>query len=167
MWITSFHRTNNFFKRFIYDFPLNISSLTQLKLLQICLEIRTFPADISYWWIQLWELQLSSSKLKYLPRSFTARGAFSALIMLNLSCFHLDKFPEVEERALPKLQTLDVTGCESLKLLLESIALLTSLTTMIRGDSELYRSTKGCPVTSQCTETIGGIVQRHRGITFL
>lgn len=28
-------------------------------------------------------------------------------------------------------------------------------------------SMEGCPVTSQCMETIGGIVQRHRGTTFL
>jgi hypothetical protein len=27
-------------------------------------------------------------------------------------------------------------------------------------------SMEGCPVTSQCMETIGGIVQRHRGTTF-
>ncbi|KAH8936848.1 hypothetical protein BDL97_17G106500 [Sphagnum fallax] len=113
------------------ELPHNISSLTKLKLLQVWLEIKTLPTEMSYRFIQLQELELCSSILKYLPRSFTCCGAFPALIRLNLSCDDLVEFPEVEEGALPKLRTLDLSGCWSLRTLPLSLQLLTSLSSLI------------------------------------
>jgi hypothetical protein len=89
----------------IYQLPHNINGLTKLK-----------------------NLKLESLHLKYLPRSFTCCGAFPALIYLNLNkCMNLVEFPEVDEGALPKLQTLDFYGCGSLKRLPLSLEFLTSL----------------------------------------
>jgi len=123
------------------ELPFNISSLTKLRLLQVCLEFRTFPGDISYRCIQLQELELCSSTLKFLPRSFTARGAFPALTNLNLSCPNLVEFPKVDEGAFPKLQTLDVSSCQSLKSLpLTSLKLLSSLRSFIVENCEWYIS---------------------------
>jgi hypothetical protein len=118
------------------ELPHNISSLTKLKLLQVWLEIKTLPAEMSYRCIQLQELELHSFMLKYLPRSFTCCGAFPALIRLNLSGYDLVEFPEVDEGALPKLRTLDLTGCWSLRTLPLSLEVLTSLKTLIVVDCD-------------------------------
>ncbi len=120
--------------------PHNISSLTSLRLLQVCLEIETFPADMSRRCIHLQELELDSSILKFLPRSFTCCGAFPALIKLNLSCRSLVEFPEVDEGALPKLQTLDLNGCQSLESVPPSLVHLKSLRSVIVVDCEWYIS---------------------------
>jgi Leucine-rich repeat (LRR) protein len=116
------------------ELPHNISSLTKLKLLQIWLEIKTLPADMAYRYIRLQELELCSSILKLLPRSFTRCGAFPALIKLRLLCYNLVQFPEVDEGALPKLQTLDLTECRSVEYLPLSLQLLTSLSNLIVVD---------------------------------
>jgi len=113
------------------ELPHNISSLPKLKLLQVWLETETLPAEMSYRCTQLQELELESSILEYLPRSFTCPGAFPALIRLSLSCWNLVEFPEVDEGALPKLRTLDLTRCWSLRTLPLSLQLLTSLSSLI------------------------------------
>jgi len=89
----------------VYQLPHNINGLTKLK-----------------------NLKLESLHLKHLPKSFTCCGAFPALTYLNLNnCMNLVEFPEVDEGALPKLQTLDFYGCDSLKHLPLSLEFLTSL----------------------------------------
>ncbi|CAK9216671.1 unnamed protein product [Sphagnum troendelagicum] len=108
------------------ELPHSISSLTKLSL-----EIETVPADIAYCCLQLQELELRSSILKYLPESFTYPRAFPALIRFNLYCRNLIQFPQVDVGALPKLQTLDLTDCQSLKTLPLSLQLLTSLSKLI------------------------------------
>jgi len=118
--------------------PHNICVLTKLKLLQLSLDIKTLPANMSDRCIQLQELELCSSILKYLPRSFTHYGAFPALIRLNLSCCNLVEFPEVDEGALPKLKTLDLTGCKSLTSIPDSLNFVTSLNKLIVVDCEWY-----------------------------
>jgi len=89
----------------VVEVPHNISALTKLKLLQVCLDIKTLPAEMPYWCIQLQELDLYGCvTLEYLPRSFTCCGAFPALIAFQLNDCPLVEFPEVDEGALPKLQ---------------------------------------------------------------
>jgi len=109
--------------------PHNISALTKLKVLGLYLNLKTIPAEMPYGLIQLQELYLCSIKgLEYLPRSFTCCGAFPALITFGLHGWStLVEFPEVDEGALPKLRTLDFSGCESLRTLPLSLELLTSL----------------------------------------
>jgi hypothetical protein len=111
--------------------PPNISSLTNLKLLQIWLDIETLPAEMPFGCIQLQELDLCSSVLKHLPPSFTQCGAFPTLTKLKLSCVKIVEFPEVEKAALSTLRTLDLTSCSSLKVLDPSIEYLTKLKSLI------------------------------------
>ncbi len=63
------------------ELPHNISALTKLKVLQLDLNLKSVPAEMPYWFIQLQELDLwDFESLEYLPRSFTCCGAFPALI---------------------------------------------------------------------------------------
>jgi hypothetical protein len=85
-----------------------------------------------YWFIQLQRFELwDLGSLEYLPRSFTCPGAFPALIKFQLGLPGLVEFPEVDEGALPKLQTLDFSGCSSLGSLPVSLEVLTSLRKLI------------------------------------
>jgi Leucine-rich repeat (LRR) protein len=113
------------------EFPHNISALTRLKTLWLRLDyIKTLPAEMPSWFIQLQELHLRSFKsLEYFPRSFTCSGAFPALIYFQLCVPSLLEFQEVDEGALPKLRTLDFSGSESLGTLPLSLEVLTSLRT--------------------------------------
>jgi len=116
------------------ELPHNISSLTKLQLLQVWVDIKTLPADMSCQCIQLQELELCSWMLKYLPNSFTHRGAFPALITLKLSCYELVEFPEVDQGALPKLRTIDFNGCHSLETLPLSLEILPNFSSLIVDD---------------------------------
>jgi hypothetical protein len=110
--------------------PHNISALTKLEFLEFNLHyLKTLPHEMPHAFKQLKELDLWGCRsLKYLPRSFTCCGAFPALIWFRLfECSALVEFPEVDEGALPKLQTLDFTDCDSLKGLPLSLEVLTSL----------------------------------------
>jgi Leucine-rich repeat (LRR) protein len=110
--------------------PHNISALSRLKILDLGLQnIETLPAEMGYWFIQLETLYLSYSEiLQTLPSSFTRREAFPALINFRLSrCCKFVEVPEVEEGALPKLQTLSFDDCKLLQSLPLSLNLLTSL----------------------------------------
>jgi Leucine-rich repeat (LRR) protein len=121
------------------ELPHNISALTKLKVLRLGLEnIETLPAEMPYWFIQLQDLDLwGFESLEYLPRSFTCRGAFPALREIRLChCWRLVEFPEVDEGALPKLETLDFSGCASLGTLPRSLEVLTSLRNLILWDCE-------------------------------
>jgi Leucine-rich repeat (LRR) protein len=111
-------------------FPNNISALSKLKVLHLGLRhIETLPADMAYWFTQLEVLQLwGSDCMQRLPRSFTSTNAFPALVNFELIvCFTLLEFPEVEQGALPKLQTLKFFGCASLQSLPLSLELLINL----------------------------------------
>jgi hypothetical protein len=121
------------------ELPPNMCSLTKLRLLQICMEMNNFPAEIPCRCMELQELELYSSTLISLPPSFTAHGAFPALVRLNLSCPNLAIFPEVEEGAFPKLQILDVSGCPFWPSF-RSVKLLSSLRSLILGKCEWYIS---------------------------
>jgi len=119
------------------ELPHNISALTQLKTLWLGFDyIKTLPAKMPSWFIQLQELHLWSKSLEYLPRSFTRCGAFPALIYFQLYVPSLVEFPEVAEGALPKLRTLDISGCDSLGTLPLSLAVLSSLTKLIMLDCQ-------------------------------
>jgi hypothetical protein len=112
--------------------PHNISALTKLKFLRVHLIVKTLPAEMPYQCIQLQELHLCClESLEYLPRSFTCCGAFPALIRFQLHDCLLVEFPEADEGALPKLQTLDFTGPYSLGSLPLSLEVLTSLRELI------------------------------------
>ncbi|KAH9569575.1 hypothetical protein CY35_03G140600 [Sphagnum magellanicum] len=121
------------------DLPHNISALTKLKFLSLDLNLKTIRAEMPYGLIQLQKLYLCASEgLEYLPRSFTCCGAFPALITFELcGCWALVEFPEVDEGALPKLRTLDFSGCESLRTLPLSLELLTSFRKLIVSDCDL------------------------------
>jgi len=109
------------------ELPHNISAFTKLKFLWVRLTVKTLPAEMPRWCIQLQELHLCClESLEYLPRSFTCCGAFPALIRFRLHYCLLVEFPEVDEGALPKLQTLDFTGPDSLGSLPLSLEVLTS-----------------------------------------
>jgi len=112
------------------DLPHDISSLTELRLLQISLKIETLPAELADH-LQLQELEVRSPILEYLPRSFTCCGAFPALIRLQLSCYWLLQFPEVNEGAMCKLRILNLSNCRRLEILPLSLQLLTSLNSLI------------------------------------
>jgi hypothetical protein len=71
--------------------------------------------------------------IKELPQSFTRQGAFPALNLFNLAQSKLVEFPEVEEGAMPKLQSLDFDDCIFLHTLPASISLLTSIQTIDLG----------------------------------
>ncbi|KAH9569582.1 hypothetical protein CY35_03G140900 [Sphagnum magellanicum] len=120
------------------ELPHNISALTKLKVLGLYLNLKTIPAEMPYWLIQLQKLYLCDIRgLEYLPRSFTCCGAFPALITFKLHVWTtLLEFPEVDEGALPKLQTLDFSACESLRTLPRSLELLTSLRKLIVADCD-------------------------------
>jgi Leucine-rich repeat (LRR) protein len=121
------------------ELPHNISALTKLKVLRLGLEnIETLPAEMPYWFVQLQDLDLwGFQSLEYLPSSFTCGGAFPALRECRLChCGRLVEFPEVDEGALPKLQTLDFSGCGSLGTLPLSLQVLTSLRNLILWDCE-------------------------------
>jgi hypothetical protein len=114
------------------ELPHNISALTKLKVLQLNLNLKSVPAEMPYWFIQLQRLELWDLRsLEYLPRSFTRLGAFPALIKFYLYLPGLVEFPEVDEGALPKLRILDFTGCSSLGSLPVSLEVLTSLRKLI------------------------------------
>jgi Leucine-rich repeat (LRR) protein len=114
------------------ELPHNISALTKLKVLQLNLNLKSVPAEMPYWFIQLQRLELWNLRsLEYLPRSFTRLGAFPALIKFYLYLPGLVEFPEVDEGALPKLRILDFTGCSSLGSLPVSLEVLTSLRKLI------------------------------------
>jgi hypothetical protein len=68
--------------------------------------------------------------IKELPQSFTHGGAFPALTLFNLQQSKLVEFPEVEEGAMPKLQSLNFDGCEFLHTLPTSISFLTTIQTI-------------------------------------
>jgi Leucine-rich repeat (LRR) protein len=110
------------------ELPHNICALTKLKFLELALEnVKTLPAEMPYRFIQLQTLSLFDLRLEYLPRSFTCSGAFPALIMFRIAYLSLVEFPEVDEGALPKLQTLHFIDCQSLETLPLSLKVLTSL----------------------------------------
>jgi len=114
----------------VVELPHNISALTKLKYLELKFQyIETLPHEMAHAFKQLKQLDLGDcGYLNYLPRSFTCCGAFPALIRLQLNwCESLVEFPEVDEGALPKLRTLDFSGCYSLKSLPLSLEVLTSL----------------------------------------
>jgi hypothetical protein len=116
----------------VVELPHNISALTKLKVLQLDLILKTLPAEMPHWFIQLQRLEIWSHKsLEYLPRSFTRHGAFPALINFQLCVPRLVEFPEVDEGALPKLQTLDFSGCLSLGTLPLSLEVLNCLSNLI------------------------------------
>jgi Leucine-rich repeat (LRR) protein len=114
----------------------NISALTNLKILELCLHnVETLPSEMAYSLKQLQKLNLILKSSKYLPRSFTYRAAFPALISLRIiDCRHLVEFPEVDEGALPKLQTIKIEFCTSLRTLPLSLELLPSLETLTLVD---------------------------------
>jgi disease resistance protein RPS2 len=109
--------------------PHKISALTKLNFLTLRIGVQTLPHEMSHAFKQLKDLDLCScEKLEYLPRSFTCCGAFPALVRIELrSCEKLVEFPEVDEGALPRLQILDLSFCDSLRSLPLSLELLTSL----------------------------------------
>ncbi len=110
--------------------PHSISALSKLKILNLGLgNIESLPEKMGYWFIQLEVLSLSTSaSLQTLPSSFTRCKAFPALLKLALyKCRKFIEVPEVEEGALPKLQTLKFRSCISLQSLPLSLHLLTSL----------------------------------------
>jgi Leucine-rich repeat (LRR) protein len=77
-----------------------------------------------------------SLSIKELPRSFTRRGAFPTLQSFDLRHSGLAEFPEVEEGAMPKLQSLDFDDCTFLHTLPASISLLISIQTINLGRNE-------------------------------
>jgi Leucine-rich repeat (LRR) protein len=118
----------------VVELPHNISALTKLKVLRLELKnVKTLPAEMPYWFLQLQDLDIwDLDSLEYLPRSFTCRGAFPALIKFRIGCFSsLLELPEVDEGALPKLRTLELDGCGSLGTLPLSLEVLTSLRKLI------------------------------------
>jgi len=133
--------------------PHNIFALTKLEVLYLELqEVKTLPAEMPYQFIKLQELDLwGFDCLKYLPRSFTCCGAFPALRKFQLHhCLTLVEFPEVDEGALPKLQALDFSGCESLRTLPLSLEVLTSLRELILLD---FQDTLGDSCGQNCEKS--------------
>jgi Leucine-rich repeat (LRR) protein len=119
----------------VEELPHNISTLTKLKILILELvNLKRLPAEIA-WFLQLQELYLWDLQILELPRSFTQRAAFPALIKLYIrECSKLVVFHEVDEGALPKLRTLDFTGSDSLETLPLSLEALTSLKKLILSE---------------------------------
>jgi hypothetical protein len=118
----------------VVELPHNICALMKLKILEIRLEnVKTLPAEMAYSLKQLQELNLISlESLEYLPRSFTCRDAFPALIVLRIHfCSSLVEFPDVDDGTLPKLQSLEFGSCFSLGALPLSLEVLTSLRNLI------------------------------------
>jgi disease resistance protein RPS2 len=136
--------------------PHDMSALTNLKRLRLQLNLETLPAEMPYWFKQLQELQLCDSVIfpsSTIPSSFTHCGAFPSLIRFQLSsCKTLVEFPEVHEGALPRLRTLELICCESLRTLPLSLELLTNLRKLILSecDGALREScTKNCEESSR------------------
>ncbi len=110
--------------------PDNISVLTKLEDLRLYSfqNLETLPA----WMPDFKKLRSLSVSLcnclERLPDSFTCCGAFPALIEFKIEgCGNLVKFPEVEGGAIPRLQTLSLVGCVSLRSLPLSLEVLTNL----------------------------------------
>jgi hypothetical protein len=104
-----------------YLYRLNLTNCPNL----VCLPaLDNFP--------RLGSLVLSLS-IKELPQSFTRRGAFPTLKFFDLGQSGLAEFPEVEEGAMPRLQSLKFDDCKSLHTLPASICLLTSIQTINLG----------------------------------
>jgi Leucine-rich repeat (LRR) protein len=125
--------------------PGNIFALTNLEDLRLYRfhNLKTLPA----WMPDFKKLRSLSVTwcdcLERLPGSFTRHGAFPALIEFKIQgCMNLVEFPEVEEGAIPKLQTLYLNGCESLGSLPLSLEVLTNLRNLhLRGcTDDLKRS---------------------------
>jgi disease resistance protein RPS2 len=125
--------------RAVEKLPHNIFTLANLKLLQVCLNIRALPAEMVYQCMQLQQFELHAAKLKYLPSSFTRCGTFPALVKLTLYCCNLVKFPEVDEGAMSKLRILNLTGCTSLQTLPLSLERLPSLNSLIVHDMDILK----------------------------
>jgi len=129
----------------IHQLPHNINGVTKLKNLELKCRIVTLPHEMPHAFKQLKRLELECRTLKYLPRSFTSCGAFPALICLKLDdCESLVEFPEVDEGALPKLQTLNFRRCTSLKHLPLSLEILTSLRNLNFSFCELTTLKDSC-----------------------
>jgi hypothetical protein len=127
--------------------PGNISALTKLEDLRLYRfpNLKTLPA----WMVDFKKLRSLSVTycgcLERLPGSFTHRGGFPALIQFSLEgCSNLVEFPEVEEGAIPELETLYLQGCKSLRSLPLSLEVLTNLRNLdVRGcTNNLKRSCK-------------------------
>jgi len=121
----------------VVELPHSICALMKLKILAIRLKnVKTLPAEMAYSLKQLQELYLINlESLEYLPRSFTCCDAFPALIVCRISlCTSLVEFPDVDEGALPKLQSLEFDRCFSLGTLPLSLEVLTSLRNLIVRD---------------------------------
>jgi Leucine-rich repeat (LRR) protein len=117
--------------------PHNICALTKLQILKLNLNIKTLPAEMPYYFIQLRKLHLWSVSVKSLPRSFTSCGAFPALVKIKIfCCMSFVEFPEVDEGALPKLKTLHFTENRELETLPLSLGNLTSLRELILEECE-------------------------------
>jgi hypothetical protein len=102
------------------DLPHNISTLTKLKSLELGLvNVKTLPAEMAYSLKQLQKFVLNDlPRLEYLPKSFTSRGAFPALVSFYIKyCSSLVEFPEVDKGALPNLRKLVFKMCDSLETL--------------------------------------------------
>ncbi|KAH8956158.1 hypothetical protein BDL97_07G024800 [Sphagnum fallax] len=123
--------------------PHKISALTKLNFLSLWFDVQTLPHEMSHAFKQLKDLDLRRCRnLEYLPRSFTCCGAFPALVRIKLgSCEKLVEFPEVDEGALPRLQILDLSHCDSLRSLPLSLELLTSLRELdLEGSEKAFDS---------------------------
>jgi Leucine-rich repeat (LRR) protein len=118
--------------------PHNISALTKLQILKLSfLNIETLPAEMSYYFIQLQKLLLWNVSVKSLPRSFTSCGAFPALKNIKIfGCERFVEFPEVDEGALPKLETLHFTENWELETLPLSLGNVTTLRELILEECE-------------------------------
>jgi len=125
----------------------NISALSNLKILnlnfwKVAVNLDFWKVNMPHCCIQLQQLEICCSSLKYLPKSFTRCGAFPALINLKIRCPRLVEFPEVEDGALSKLRILQFMHCYSLKTLPLSLSYLTSLKKLTLHDCRelLYKS---------------------------
>jgi Leucine-rich repeat (LRR) protein len=119
----------------VEELPNNISALAKLKILQLeLLNLKKLPAELA-WFLQLQEIYLYNLQILELPRTFTHRAAFPALVKLYIvNCWKLVVFHDVDEGALPKLRTLDLSGSRSLESLPLSLEVLTSLKKLILED---------------------------------
>jgi Leucine-rich repeat (LRR) protein len=123
--------------------PHKICALTKVNFLTLSIEVQTLPHEMSHAFKQLKDLDLCGCEnLEYLPRSFTCCGAFPALVRIKLgNCEKLVEFPEVDEGALPRLQILDLSYCDSLRSLPLSLELLTSLRDLdLKGSENAFDS---------------------------
>ncbi len=110
--------------------PGNLSALTKLEDLRLSRfpNLQTLPA----WMPDFKKLRSLSVTwcycLESVPGSFTHPGSFPALTEFKLQgCRNLVEFPEVQGGAMPKLQSLYLNGCNSLRNLPLSLGVLTNL----------------------------------------